>query len=109
MHALVHPWTLGFMYLPEGVMVAPPRDPVPPGWVGATMTAGSDAKLVVKVVRELGQPALAKAFADAQTKKAESGKQAEEDQRQTWTGPTAGWDTLSGFRSDFPATRDSCH
>src|SRR5712691_466309 len=32
------------------------------------------AELVVKVVRELGQPALAKAFAEAQTRKAESGK-----------------------------------
>jgi hypothetical protein len=68
---------------------------------GTTPTTAQIAELVVKVVRELGQPALAKVFADAQTRKAESGKQAEEDQRQTaaWKGTTEGWDTLSGLRS----------
>ena len=49
----------------------------------ATPTTAQIAELVVKVVRELGQPALAKAFAEAQTRKAESGKQAEEDHRQS--------------------------
>src|SRR5215468_5766443 len=61
---------------------------------GSAPTTAQIADLVVKVVRELGQPALAKAFADAQTRKAESGKQAEEDERQsgTWTGSGGGWE-----------------
>src|SRR5262249_10548251 len=44
------------------------------------------------------QPRLAKAFADAQTRKAESGKQAEEDQRQstTWMGAAQSWGTVPG-------------
>src|SRR5579871_1543273 len=68
---------------------------------GSTPTTAQIAELVVKVVRELGQPALAKAFADAQTRKAESGKQAEEDQRQSaaWKGTTDGWTPLPDFRS----------
>jgi hypothetical protein len=64
---------------------------------GATPTTAQIAELVVKVVRELGQPALAKAFADAQTRKAESGKQAEEDQRQAWKGSAEAWETRPGF------------
>src|SRR5712692_5187440 len=68
---------------------------------GTTPTTAQVADLVVKVVRELGQPALAKAFADAQTRKAESGKQAEEDQRQTttWKSAGEGWDAVQGYRS----------
>jgi hypothetical protein len=68
---------------------------------GTTPTTAQIADLVVKVVRELGQPTLAKAFAEAQARKAESGKQAEEDQREsvTWKGATEGWDTVPGFRS----------
>lgn len=68
---------------------------------GTVPSTAQIAELVVKVVRELGQPSLAKAFADAQTRKAESGKQAEEDQRQSaaWTGETEGWDSRSDFRS----------
>src|SRR5690242_11349638 len=67
---------------------------------GATPSTAQIADLVIKVVRELGQPKLAKAFADAQARKAESGKQAEEDQRQsrTWTA-AEGWGTLPGFHS----------
>jgi hypothetical protein len=82
-----------------------------------TPTTAQIAELVVKVVRELGQPALAKVFADAQTRKAECGKQAEEDQRQseTWTPPTppsergvggvAGWEAPLGIRSS-PSTNN---
>lgn len=68
---------------------------------GTAPTTAQIADLVVKVVRELGQPSLAKAFADAQTRKAESGKQAEEDERQsgTWRGATESWDTGPSFRS----------
>jgi hypothetical protein len=68
---------------------------------GTTPTTAQIAELIIKVVRELGQPALAKAFAEAQTRKAESGKQAEEDQRQSgaWTGATQRWDALPDFRS----------
>src|SRR5260370_13348346 len=68
---------------------------------GATPTTAQIAELVVKVVRELGQPGLAKAFADAQIRKAESGKQAEEDQRQSeaWKGATERWDTPPDLRS----------
>jgi hypothetical protein len=62
----------------------------------ATPTTAQIAELVVKVVRELGQPALAKAFAEAQLRKAESGKQAEEDYRQSDARRTA--------PSGFPAS-----
>jgi hypothetical protein len=65
-----------------------------------TPTTAQIAELVVKVVRELGQPALARAFAEAQTRKAESGKQAEEDHRQSgvWKGSTEGWDPRPDLR-----------
>jgi hypothetical protein len=68
---------------------------------GTTPSTAQIADLVVKVVRELGQPRLAKAFAEAQTRKAESGKQAEEDQRQsrTWRVTTEGWGAATGFQS----------
>jgi hypothetical protein len=68
---------------------------------GSAPTTAQIADLVIKVVRELGQPALARAFADAQTRKAESGKQAEEDQRQNpaWKAGSEGWDVRPGFRS----------
>ncbi len=59
------------------------------------------AELVIKVVRELGQPLLARAYADAQSRKAESGKQAEEEQRLTakWKDSGGGWDTGSAGHS----------
>jgi hypothetical protein len=67
---------------------------------GTTPTTAQIAELVVKIVRELGQPALAKVFAEAQTRKAESGKQAEEDHRQsgTWKGATENWESVPGYR-----------
>jgi hypothetical protein len=67
---------------------------------GTTPTTAQIAELVVKIVRELGQPALARAFAEAQTRKAESGKQAEEDHRQsgTWKGATENWEPVPGYR-----------
>src|SRR5262249_37910918 len=71
---------------------------------GGTPSTAQIADLVVKVVRELGQPALAEAFAEAQSRKAESGKQGEEDQRRSlsWKDDRMGWDASSPSRSMPP-------
>jgi hypothetical protein len=73
---------------------------------GTTPTTAQIADLVIKVVRELGQPALAEAFAEGQARKAESGKQGEEDHRRSvcWPEDRPSWGAASTFPSPVPTS-----